>query len=79
MGGGERRAWYVTLAPLLLLCHSNITLGIDPTGLYKGDSALQLERVNVYYNEVSGGKYVPRAVLVDLEPGVLVCCISSHC
>jgi tubulin beta len=45
--------------------------GIDPTGIYKGDSPLQLERINVYYNEVSGSKYVPRAVLVDLEPGVL--------
>lgn len=45
--------------------------GIDPSGLYKGDSELQLERINVYYNEVSGNKYVPRAVLVDLEPGVL--------
>lgn len=45
--------------------------GIDPTGIYKGDSALQLERINVYYNEVAGNKYVPRAVLVDLEPGVM--------
>jgi hypothetical protein len=47
--------------------------GIDPSGNYAGDSALQLERINVYYNEVSGNKYVPRAILVDLEPGVLVC------
>merc|ERR1711994_822687 len=31
----------------------------------------QLERINVYYNEASGGKYVPRAVLVDLEPGTM--------
>merc|ERR1712027_226452 len=43
--------------------------GIDPTGAYHGDSDLQLERINVYYNEATGGKYVPRAVLVDLEPG----------
>ncbi|CAF1077697.1 unnamed protein product [Rotaria sordida] len=35
--------------------------GIDPTGAYHGDSDLQLER----------GKYVPRAVLVDLEPGTM--------
>ena len=34
--------------------------GIDPTGSYNGDSDLQLERINVYYNEASGGKYVPR-------------------
>uniref|UniRef100_A0A3Q3VYR8 Tubulin/FtsZ GTPase domain-containing protein n=1 Tax=Mola mola TaxID=94237 RepID=A0A3Q3VYR8_MOLML len=45
--------------------------GIDPTGNYNGDSDLQLERINVYYNEASGGKYVPRAVLVDLEPGTM--------
>merc|ERR1712130_428870 len=45
--------------------------GIDPTGSYSGTSDLQLERINVYYNEASGGKYVPRAVLVDLEPGTM--------
>jgi hypothetical protein len=28
--------------------------GIDPTGAYHGDSDLQLERINVYYNEASG-------------------------
>ncbi|CAF1582449.1 unnamed protein product [Rotaria magnacalcarata] len=45
--------------------------GIDPTGTYHGDSDLQLERINVYYNEAAGGKHVPRAVLVDLEPGTM--------
>ncbi|CAF3671513.1 unnamed protein product [Rotaria sp. Silwood1] len=45
--------------------------GIDPTGTYHGDSDLQLERINVYYNEAAGGKYVPRAILVDLEPGTM--------
>ena len=45
--------------------------GVDPTGTYHGDSDLQLERINVYYNEATGGKYVPRAVLVDLEPGTM--------
>uniref|UniRef100_A0A2K5PGC7 Tubulin beta chain n=1 Tax=Cebus imitator TaxID=2715852 RepID=A0A2K5PGC7_CEBIM len=44
--------------------------GIDPTGTYHGDSDLQLERINVYYNEATGN-YVPRAVLVDLEPGTM--------
>lgn len=71
---------------------------------YRGTSDLQLERLNVYYNEAAGesffhsftpirgsgedpgspspprsqlrstrpaGKYVPRAVLVDLEPGTM--------
>uniref|UniRef100_A0A914R5N2 Tubulin/FtsZ GTPase domain-containing protein n=1 Tax=Parascaris equorum TaxID=6256 RepID=A0A914R5N2_PAREQ len=27
--------------------------GIQPDGSYKGDSDLQLERINVYYNEAS--------------------------
>ena len=31
----------------------------------------QLERINVYYNEAGNAKYVPRAVLVDLEPGTM--------
>lgn len=48
------------------LISMNITLGN-----YVGDTDLQLERINVYYNEASGGKYVPRAVLVDLEPGTM--------
>lgn len=39
--------------------------GIDPTGHYHGDNDLQLERIDVYYTEVNGNKYVPRAVLVD--------------
>ena len=87
--------------------------GIDPTGAYSGTSELQMERIEVYYNQAqvtallttrivdtfnkvlhcaltsgwlqglspedkasgmkltSGGKFVPRAVLVDLEPGTM--------
>ncbi|EDW33313.1 GL20035 [Drosophila persimilis] len=45
--------------------------GIDANGIYVGDSDLQLERISVYYNEASGGKYVPRAILLDLEPGTM--------
>ena len=30
-----------------------------------GTSDLQLERINVYYNEASGGKYVPRVSRID--------------
>ncbi|VDN18167.1 unnamed protein product [Gongylonema pulchrum] len=45
--------------------------GIEPDGSYKGDSALQLERIDVYFEEAQGKKYVPRAVLVDLEPGTM--------
>ncbi|PPR93134.1 hypothetical protein GOBAR_AA27547 [Gossypium barbadense] len=45
--------------------------GIDASGNYVGTSPVQLERLNVYYNEASGGRYVPRAVLMDLEPGTM--------
>ncbi|KAL1922982.1 beta-tubulin [Calcarisporiella thermophila] len=47
--------------------------GIGPDGRHNGseDKETQLERINVYYNEAVGGKYVPRAVLVDLEPGTM--------
>lgn len=52
--------------------------GIDPAGGYCGASALQLERISVYYNEACGKKYVPRAVLVDLEPGTMDSIRSSR-
>lgn len=42
-----------------------------PLAGYIGNSDLQLERVNVYYNEASNGRSVPRAVLMDLEPGTM--------
>jgi tubulin beta len=45
--------------------------GITVDGTYAGDSDLQLERISVYYNEAADKKYVPRSVLVDLEPGAL--------
>lgn len=45
--------------------------GIGADGVYGGNNDLQLERINVYYNEVSSQKYVPRAILVDLEPGTM--------
>lgn len=45
--------------------------GIDSTGAYAGDNDLQLERINVYFNEGSNNKYVPRSVLVDTEPATM--------
>ena len=42
--------------------------GIDPTGTYHGHCDLQLERINVYFYAATGGRYVPHAVLMDLEP-----------
>lgn len=43
--------------------------GIDPSGIYKGASDLQLERMNVYFVEGRGMRFVPRALMVDLEKG----------
>jgi tubulin beta len=34
-----------------------------------GDNDAHLGRINVFFHELSGGKYVPRALLFDLEPG----------
>nr|GAT50581.1 beta-tubulin 1 tubb1 [Mycena chlorophos] len=50
--------------------------GLDADGHYKGapdqhTTDLQLDRISVYYNEAGASKYVPRAVLVDLEPGTM--------
>ena len=102
----RKRSWILALFGFQFWEVISDEHGIDPTGTYHGDSDLQLERINVYYNEatgkrflrgekfdsfrnfacfecchshqttvdlsnISGGKYVPRAVLVDLEPGTM--------
>ena len=46
--------------------------GIEHDDVYRGTNELQLERINVYYNEVGSNKYVPRAILVDLGPGTWI-------
>jgi len=48
--------------------------GVDAEGCFKGDSDLQLERIEVYFDETQANgeaRYVPRAILVDLEPGTM--------
>jgi tubulin beta len=45
--------------------------GIGGDGEYFGHNDAQLDRINVFYHEASGDKYVPRAVFFDLEPGVI--------
>jgi len=51
--------------------------GLSFQGVYAGGSDLQLERINVYFNEATGGKYVPRAILCDLEPSTIDCIRAS--
>ena len=36
------------------------------------DVILDPGTAQVYFNEATGGRYVPRAVLMDLEPGLCV-------
>ena len=45
--------------------------GLNNTGAYIGDNPLQLERISVYFHQAANGRYVPRAVLTDLEPGTM--------
>jgi tubulin beta len=45
--------------------------GIGGRSEYLGDNDGHLGRINVLYLEASGGKFVPRAVLFDLKPGVI--------
>jgi tubulin beta len=47
-------------------------------GKYFGDNDAQLGRINVFYHEALGGKYAPRAVLFDLEPGAIGAIFSSR-
>ena len=42
------------------------------TGEYVGQNDLDLERIDVYFREgAEKGRYVPRSVMVDLEPSSL--------
>eukprot|EP00930_Biecheleria_cincta_P023244 TRINITY_DN16823_c0_g1_i1.p1 TRINITY_DN16823_c0_g1~~TRINITY_DN16823_c0_g1_i1.p1 ORF type:complete len:506 (+),score=92.28 TRINITY_DN16823_c0_g1_i1:43-1560(+) len=42
--------------------------GIDSTGTYKGDCMQQLNQIEAYFSDSRRGRYVPRAILTDLEP-----------
>ncbi|XP_076629472.1 tubulin beta-1 chain-like isoform X2 [Colletes latitarsis] len=45
--------------------------GLSPDGIFCGESDLQLQRINVYFTEAPGYRFVPRSVLVDLDSGSL--------
>lgn len=45
--------------------------GLDNDGYYVGTNPLEKKGLNVYFNEASSGKYVPRSINVDLEPATL--------
>jgi hypothetical protein len=41
------------------------------TASYCGDNDAQIDHINVFYHGTSGDKYVPRALLLGFEPGVI--------
>jgi tubulin beta len=51
-----------------IVCAKN---GISGGGDFISDNDAQLDRINVLCHAASGGKYVPRAVPFDPEPGVI--------
>ncbi|KAK7575659.1 hypothetical protein V9T40_011945 [Parthenolecanium corni] len=44
--------------------------GVNANGLHCGEDPCQLKGINVYFREVDNRRFVPRAILVDLESGV---------
>uniref|UniRef100_A0A0C9RAR9 Tubulin beta chain n=1 Tax=Fopius arisanus TaxID=64838 RepID=A0A0C9RAR9_9HYME len=51
--------------------------GVDCSGNWRGESDLQLERMNVFFTEARGGRFVPRAILVDLDESSLDTAMSG--
>jgi len=45
--------------------------GITGDGAFEGELQSQIDRIDVYFNEAGSGRYVPRAILTDLEPGTM--------
>ncbi|KAH8827272.1 beta-tubulin 1 tubb1 [Flagelloscypha sp. PMI_526] len=42
--------------------------GLESSGFYCGGYETQLEKIGVYFHELRSARYIPRSVLVDLEP-----------
>ncbi|CAL7934702.1 unnamed protein product [Xylocopa violacea] len=54
--------------------------GLTRDGRFQGDSEVQLRRANVYFAEGPNDRFVPRSVLIDLDPASLDavrCCPSG--
>jgi tubulin beta len=45
--------------------------GIGGSGEYCGENDAHLGRINVLYHEALGSNYVPCAILLNLDPGVI--------
>jgi tubulin beta len=44
---------------------------VNEKGEYKGTQDVLRDGLKVYFNETNKGRYVPRSLFVDLEPGTL--------
>ncbi|XP_033338103.2 tubulin beta-1 chain [Megalopta genalis] len=55
--------------------------GLHRDGVFDGDdsSDMRLQRINVYFAEGQGGRFVPRAVLIDLDSKALSSTLSRKC
>ena len=53
--------------------------GFGGSGEYCGNNDAHLDRINVFYHEALGGKYVPCAVLFDLKPGGVIGAVILSC
>jgi tubulin beta len=51
---------------------------ILPSGQYIGDLDQQLEMIDTYFDQSSEGTFVPRTVLLDLDPTTLESIRKSH-
>ena len=47
--------------------------GIQPDGMMPSDDSIGVadDSFNTFFAETSGGKHVPRAIFIDLEPSVV--------
>ena len=68
--GSERHEFRAQVSLLMDITISN-KHSIDSTSTYHDDSDFQLERTDVQCNEATGDRYVPYAILMDLEPGTM--------
>ncbi|KAJ3272989.1 Tubulin beta-2 chain [Terramyces sp. JEL0728] len=50
---------------------------LDQNGTYVGEDDVRKQKLSVYFNEIRGSRYLPRCVLVDLEPGMMETVQSS--
>lgn len=63
----------ITISPLFVLTQKVIAAehGVNFEGQYEGNSPKQLSRIEVFFDEAQRSRYVPRAVLVDLDDSSL--------